>query len=307
MMSIKNTITRFRAWQRNPYRFKPLGNDSHHCLNCGLEYVGKFCPRCSQPAQTRCKVGWGTVIDGIKDAFDLETNSLVRTFCYLLLRPGYLIRDFLNGKRKACTPPVNTLLMVGVAFVLLQDLFGARMSVIELSLPISEEGYKFYNALNDWNTQNKGWQYLLLSVFFMIPTWLLFRHSPRHPRHTLVEGLFIQIFLFMLNLLLAIIFMVIGCKQPNKWASLLMPLYCMFTFGPLFGYNWWSTLWRSVAVILTSVLMIITIIAFIAFLDSQPKGALVVAVVSFTISSIIITIGYLIGRNTERRHRVKAS
>ena len=111
----------------------------------------------------------------------------------------------------------------------------------------------------------------------------------------------------MLNLLLAIIFMVIGCKQPNKWASLLMPLYCMFTFGPLFGYNWWSTLWRSVAVILTSVLMIITIIAFIAFLDSQPKGALVVALVSLTISSIIITIGYLIGRSTERRHKVKAS
>lgn len=305
-MSIKNCFARFRSWQQNPYRFKPLTDDSHCCLNCGQEFVGRYCPRCSQKANTKRKVGWDTVLDGIKDLFDLDTNSLGRTFWYLLLRPGYFIRDFLNGKRKASAPPINTLIMVSVAFALLKNFYGAKMSIFDLSLPISDEGYNFYKALSDWNDQNSGWLYILLSVYFLIPTWVLFRHSPRHPRLTLVEGFFIQLFLFMLNMLLAIIFIIIGCEHPNRWASFMMPFYCMFTFGPVFGYNWWGTLWRTLALILTSVLLIIMTIATIAFIDSQPKGALMVMTAAFTSSLLIMAIGYLIGHITESHRKAKA-
>ena len=89
----------------------PLGDKSHKCLNCGQEFVGNFCPRCSQSAETKSNVGWKTLANSVMDAFGLDTSPLLRTFWHLLWRPGHLISDYLNGKRQMCAPPLSTFIM----------------------------------------------------------------------------------------------------------------------------------------------------------------------------------------------------
>lgn len=307
-MSLKKWYRKFRQWQREPMHYKPLTNESHVCLNCGQEFVGRFCTRCGQESTVERKAGWVSLRWDLLNTLDLEIRELARTFIYLFLRPGYLINDYLSGKRKVCTPPANTLIMVSMANVLLRNLTSDKpKQIVHSSLRMSAEGRAFFESMTEWTRDNKGWHYLLLSLFLTIPTWVLFRHSPRHPRHTMVEGFFIQVFMFMLILLIEILLMILG-QQPEKWTSFVMPIYYMFALGPIFGYNWWSTLWRSVAVFVTSSMLVMMVpLSISAALDLQSFSAVVVILALFlTICSVILAVGYLIGRWTEKRRMENA-
>ena len=46
-----------------------------------------------------------------------------------------------------------------------------------------------------WIMDNLGWGALLMTVCFILPTWLFFRNSPRNTRHNLPEGIYIQLFM----------------------------------------------------------------------------------------------------------------
>lgn len=53
-----------------------------------------------------------------------ETNSLeINTFLKLLLKPGYLIRDYLSGRREGILPPVTAVLLFFSFYVLISDAF----------------------------------------------------------------------------------------------------------------------------------------------------------------------------------------
>lgn len=304
MGKLKELWQRFRQWQREPLHYKPLTDEKRVCLNCKQEFAGIFCPRCGQKAITEDHVGWKSLKDDFFVTFDLETGVLLRTFWHLLWRPGYLINDYLSGKRKICTPPVNTLIMIGVVYVLLRTLFSIEDSN-EVSLQsISVEGRTILESIETWTERNKGWHYLVLCLFFMIPTWVLFRHSPRHPHHTLVEGFFIQVFLFIIFLMFELFFMAVG-EKPKILFSAIMFFYLIFTLGPVFGYNWWGTLWRSLLVIFTASLMLLMIPLFVGAIVEYHSVSLLFVILGLFlgISSVILAFGYLIGRHTARRRK----
>ncbi|MEO0734440.1 MAG: DUF3667 domain-containing protein [Bacteroidota bacterium] len=73
---------------------------THNCLNCGTPLHGKFCANCGQRASTQ-RFTFRRIFstDFISDTFNLN-QGLMRTFRDLTFRPGYLIRDYLGGKRK---------------------------------------------------------------------------------------------------------------------------------------------------------------------------------------------------------------
>ena len=48
----------------------------------------------------------------------MDTRSLSFTLIQLLLRPGYLIHDYLSGKRQVSFPPVKMLFIVAIVNVL---------------------------------------------------------------------------------------------------------------------------------------------------------------------------------------------
>ena len=306
MGKLKELWQRFRQWQLEPLHYKPLTDEKHVCLNCKQEYVGMFCPRCGQKALTENHVGWKSLKDAFFATFDLETERLFRTFWHLLWRPGYLINDYLSGKQKICTSPVNTLILIGVVFVLVRSLFGIEENEASLT-SLSLEGRTILENIDNWTDQNKGWHYLILCLFFMVPTWVLFRHSPRRPRHTLVECFFIQVFLFIIFMMLELLFMTFG-EKPRMLFSVVLFFYFVFTLGPVFGYNWWSTLWRSALVILTSSLMLLIIpLSIGAIVEYHSIVTFFLVLFLFLgITSVILVSGYLIGRRTERRRKAVA-
>ena len=89
--------------------------DSPNCLNCGEILAGQYCGRCGQRATSRLI----SVIELLRDAFGdlLELDSrLWRTLVPLLIRPGLLTKDYLEGRRARYMPPFRMYLVLSLVF-----------------------------------------------------------------------------------------------------------------------------------------------------------------------------------------------
>jgi hypothetical protein len=101
---LKEKYRQFKAWQVRPREVAPMSQDEHECLNCHDHYTGSFCPRCGQPATTT-RFSWKVAVASFIDAYGLGERGMFRTMGNLLLRPGYLILDYLRGMRASYFAP----------------------------------------------------------------------------------------------------------------------------------------------------------------------------------------------------------
>ena len=256
MFSLQEKYHRFRQWQRQPFEYHD-SHDHHGCCNCGAESENNYCPRCGQKAAYG-PITWHSVWQGVMDVWGVGTRSLPYTLWQLLWRPGYLIRDYISGKRQVSFPPVKMLVVMAVLVVLVYGLLG-----IDFEATVDEDAGK--NAVQDfllgdfynWMGNHIHWAVLMGFSLFIVPVWFLFRSAPRLPRHTLPQGFFIQVFIgvqFLLYMLLVtLVFYLIpllsgsGDEVAGFMIMLVLPLMLLCDYKQLFGYNWWGTVWRIVA------------------------------------------------------------
>ena len=89
--------------------------DHPDCLNCGTELQGQYCGSCGQRASSRLISLWELLRDGFGDLLDLDSR-LWRTLLPLLIRPGRLTVDYLQGRRARYMPPFRMYLVLSVMF-----------------------------------------------------------------------------------------------------------------------------------------------------------------------------------------------
>ena len=94
----------FRMWQRRPYEVAPLKNERHVCSSCKTEFTGNYCPRCGQAAEVG-RFSFKKALMLFLDVWAIGNRSMLRSLRDLMLRPGYMIRDYLSGMRSAYFPP----------------------------------------------------------------------------------------------------------------------------------------------------------------------------------------------------------
>ena len=111
-MSIREKYRQFRQWQKNPLDFK-TDTTQYHCLNCGEQFTGNYCPTCGQKASAG-RFTWKSVRQSVLDLWGLGSRSLPYSLWQLLWRPGYLMRDYISGKMQVCFPPVKMLIVVAL-------------------------------------------------------------------------------------------------------------------------------------------------------------------------------------------------
>ena len=86
-----------------------------NCLNCGTELRGQYCGSCGQRARNRLISLWELLSDAFGDLLELDSR-LWRTLIPLLIRPGQLTRDYLEGRRARYMPPFRMYLVLSVVF-----------------------------------------------------------------------------------------------------------------------------------------------------------------------------------------------
>ena len=123
-MDLKAAYKRFKQWQLDPFEYKASSQESHHCNNCGNDFVGNFCPICSQKKSVE-RITWKSVAQSIAEVWGLHNRSLSYSLLQLFLRPGYFISDYISGKRQVSFPPVKMLAIIALLGILVDALTGA--------------------------------------------------------------------------------------------------------------------------------------------------------------------------------------
>lgn len=76
------------------------------CRDCGVEYIGNFCPNCGQEAATGAPRAWDMIYEFLtRNVF--ERGKLWRTLWTLVRYPGALTVAFLEGRRQSFIRPVR--------------------------------------------------------------------------------------------------------------------------------------------------------------------------------------------------------
>jgi hypothetical protein len=105
-----------RILREDEFRELPAG-EMPECLNCGAHLRGQYCGTCGQRARSRLISLWELIRDAFGDLFELDSR-LWRTLVPLVIRPGQLTHDYLQGRRARYMPPFRMYLVLSLVFFL---------------------------------------------------------------------------------------------------------------------------------------------------------------------------------------------
>ena len=290
---------RISHWQQaEPHYVNRHKDIVQHCHNCGMEFRDNFCPRCGQRAEVG-RVGWNSIRENITLLWGLDSRSLSYTLVQLMGRPGYLVRDYISGHRQVSFPPVKALVLVCLFVVLFETVFHVENEVLPIKFDVQK-----INAIVEWGNSQKSWATLFFQSLYILPTWLVFRFAPGYPRHTLPEGFFLQVFLSVMSLLLCFLGYWNGYVETVLWT-----VYMYIAYRQLFGYGWWSTLWRLVAVILSQLAIVtaVLVIVIVCSCDEQDiavtyEAFLIIIGVLILLTAVILFVTHRINKRTYRNN-----
>ena len=275
----------FRHWQRTPHVPAPLSDDQHVCLNCGESFNGQFCPRCGQNGNA-ARFTPSNVLANALDVWGASNRSMPRNIVHLLLRPGYMIADYLNGHRMPYFPPFKMLFILVTTFLFITfatryvsgyednesatefdfELVGEIIDQVlirlvddkEIELPVNNDVVdarrknvvaKFHNAQH-WFNNHRAISILIFQLFFAFSAWLFFRKSPRMGKLTLSEQFFVQVFISSQMIIISFLYYYLSLLWveggANSVPDEISVMVYLIDYKQLYGFKWRHTIWRSI-------------------------------------------------------------
>ena len=300
----QNLWTRFKNWQLNAFDYSFKSYKQHKCHNCENTFVGNYCPHCSQKAGVG-EISWHTVRMSVMEVWGMHTRSMLYSLWQLMFRPGYMISEYINGKRQVSFPPVKMLVILGIISVIIDSLFVVDKRIIQFA-PSNDEEFKFILNFLTWLSAHPGWGWLFITCFMIIPTWAIFRYSPRNAKHSIPQGFFIQVFMSVQVLIVDDLADII-----SDVFYVMIPLCYMYTNRQLFGHKMWGTVWRTLLVLISGVLLAFMTIYLYDILTPEMGEDVLFNLIAISIlfvpSVIIISLGALLSkRSWKRREKRKA-
>lgn len=108
LQRLRVNLIKLQRKQRGDDYSLPLETGSNTCKNCGHPYTGRYCPQCGLSA------GWQRfsakqLLTGFLDIWGMGNRPMMRSIRDLIWRPGYMMRDYLNGHHLNYFPPFKML------------------------------------------------------------------------------------------------------------------------------------------------------------------------------------------------------
>jgi len=280
MKKLKDKYRHFKEWKRQPHQVAPLSEERHECTTCGTHYQGNYCPRCGQSAKIG-RYSFKNAFLLFLDVWGLGNRGMFRSIRDLLLRPGYMIRDYLRGMQMAYFPPFKMYFLLSALSLLIDS--GMNIQGINRQRQQEQESKELFTELfkdfktedkqaeltneepqqttdesSEWVEQHISVLVLIALLLFSCPLWLLFRHSPAMPDIRLSESfvamVYISNMLFIYGLVPSLLCFSLKADAIYGLFTLLLVI---IPIKQLSGYSYWSTIWR---VTLAAILLIIGII-----------------------------------------------
>ena len=118
----------FHIWQQRHHELAPLSEESRTCSSCGTVYQGNFCPRCGQSARVG-RFSFKKAALLFLDVWGVGNRSMFRSIRDLMLRPGFMIRDYLSGMQSAYFPPFKMFFLLAAFSLVVEHGFNFGLDV----------------------------------------------------------------------------------------------------------------------------------------------------------------------------------
>ena len=285
-MEVKDRYRRFGEWKQRSHQVAPLSDEAHECATCGTHYEGNYCPRCGQSARIG-RYSFKKALLLFLDVWGVGNRGMFRSIRDLILRPGYMIRDYLQGMQMAYFPPFKMLfLLCTLSFLIDSGLNIQGINRYKLYMEQEKEyaEQKKAEAQNDKTLSevrrtstiaaqdvmylteekiNENYQFVMLFslLVFSLPLWMLLRHSPAIPDLRLSECFVSMVYITNMLLIYSLIpsLLCFSFKAESRF-DLLVLLLAVIPIKQLSGYSYWNTIWRLLLALIPFV--------FILFLSS---------------------------------------
>ena len=258
---LKEKYRRFREWQQQPYQVKPLSEEGHDCATCGTHFEGNYCPRCGQSSKIG-RYSFKNAFLLFLDVWGLGNRGMFRTIRDLILRPGYMIRDYLQGMQMAYFPPFKLFFLLIALSLLVES--GLNIKGVNRF----EESMEMFDQIEQENTQQMGegekqvtsdflkqtkeatiWVnnhmtivLLVLLLLFSGPLYLFFRHSPNIPDMRFSEFFVAIIYFTNMWNIYSIVAAFFGV---SIYYESFIPILAIIPLKQLSGYSYWRTIWKT--------------------------------------------------------------
>lgn len=286
----KNTWYRkFRAWVlRLEHRQMhdtpaPIVRDteSHVCQHCGTEYNGAYCPKCSMPSRWH-RFNWKLLLLNFMDIWGLGNRPMFRTIRDLFWRPGYMIRDYLNGHHLSYFPPFKMLAVWTVLLVFMMWLLGNNAvdashaksfsdgvvaSKLAKSMSATTSGLVAQiDRVFDFLDQHMLYSILARTILVVLAVKWAFR---KVSDYNYVETFISQIYINCQFHILAFAGMLLFWQIPDDYVIfpyleglIWPPLVLLYDFHQLYGVTWKKALWKTI-VVTVNLIILYTIVILI--------------------------------------------
>jgi hypothetical protein len=104
-----------------------------NCLNCGTEVIGKYCHNCGQENLEPKESVWHLVTHFFNDITHFD-GKIFSSLKYLVLKPGFLSKEYVHGKRASYLHPIRMyLLTASIFFIIFFSLLNLNEAKIKTS------------------------------------------------------------------------------------------------------------------------------------------------------------------------------
>lgn len=260
-------------------------SDMGKCANCARAMAGpeqKFCPACGQPTPAH-RIDWHFLGHELEHSVLHMDRGVLYTLKRLMLRPGLLIRDYIEGRRAGIVKPLLLITMTGAAatvmahYALDGDALGASLTAgmeagaghqsdmnAKQAEAMARMG-KVFGVVKDWMNRHLTLITLLLLPVQAAAFKLTFR---RFKQINYPEWLVITSFLMAQLFVVWTVFMPLQRWWSDAQAVMVLVavLLNVFSLTQVFpGYSRWKAFLRGAAgwAIVQVVLMVATLIGAI--------------------------------------------
>ena len=266
----------FCEWQQRPSRVPTMTDEFHRCHTCGREFQGNYCPCCGQSARIG-RYSFKNALLLFLDVWGVGNRGMFRTLRDLILRPGYLIRDYISGMQMAYYPPFKLLFWL-TAFLLVvesgvnlkgEDYLQAyhEKTVSEFGDTSKEDVEKgegetsqhdiSYNVyllkMREFREERPAFYDLLVLSLLAVPLYVFFRKSPHIPDLRFSELLVAMVYIWAMQDIYEIVLTFFSISGDVQDALYLLPI---IPLKQLFGFKWWRTILYVVLSYLATIMIL---------------------------------------------------
>lgn len=268
MTDWREKYKRFREWQQQPYQVKPLSEENHVCPTCGTSFEGNYCPRCGQSTRIG-RYSFKNAFLLFLDVWGLGNRGMFRTIRDLILRPGYMIRDYLQGMQMAYFPPFKMFFLL-ITLGLLVDtgmnikrenriekaqieinegIFKAlnqtdsisnntekKQDAASIDNQTTKETIDSSNAAYEWTIKHLSFVTIIFLLLFSLPLYFFFRKSPAYPDIKYSEFFVAVVYITNMITVYSIFVSFFGLSQ---WLDFAIYILTLIPLKQLSGFSYW--------------------------------------------------------------------